>query len=67
MDITSPDHITVGEAAARAGCDRQTVYRWLREAKLTRYKTGRGRTLISVAELDDLLTPRPAAVASPHH
>jgi excisionase family DNA binding protein len=52
-------YITIKEACERAHRNQQTIYRWLREGDLTRYKVGPGRgfTRISVKELDGLLTP----------
>jgi excisionase family DNA binding protein len=65
--MTKEEFITVPEAAKRAGRDQQTIYRWFREGVLTRYKVGpgRGRTRVSVAELDRLITP--TAVRSANH
>jgi excisionase family DNA binding protein len=53
------EFITITQAAERADRQEQTIYRWLREGDLTRYKVGPGRgfTRISVQELDNLLTP----------
>lgn len=59
-DTEEPDFIRPAGAARRAHVGRDTVYRWLREGRLTRYKTGpgRGRTWISVSQLDALISLR---------
>lgn len=60
-----PKFITVQEASDRAQVDPQTIYRWLRNGMLTRYKigVGRGYTRVNAEELETLLTPTPAVPA----
>ena len=62
-----PEFITVAQAADRAGCTQQTIFRWIREGALVRYKTGtgRGKTWVKVTELDGVAAPTPA-VESAH-
>jgi len=60
--IMSTEYVTVAEAADIAGRGIPTVYRWLRNGTLTRYRIGVGATVISRSELDALLTPRPDPV-----
>jgi excisionase family DNA binding protein len=54
------EYVTVKEASKISGRTVPSVYRWLKEGRLTRYKTGTGRTLIKREELNALITPRPA-------
>lgn len=53
-------YVTVREAATLSGRTIPTIYRWLKEGRLTRYRTGTGRTLIKREELDALLVPERA-------
>jgi excisionase family DNA binding protein len=61
-----PEFITISEAVRRANRNQQTIYRWLRDGNLTRYKVGPGRgyTRINAEELDALLTPTPVAACT---
>lgn len=59
MTPTQENHITVAEAVKRAGVSRETIYRWLREGRLTRYKRAANRTVIDPNELDEILRPKP--------
>lgn len=58
------DFLTVPKAAARARVANGTVYRWLAEGKLTKYKDGTGRVWVDPAELDELTRIRPATEVS---
>jgi excisionase family DNA binding protein len=51
--------LSIKEAAARAGCDRKTVYRWMIAGKLTRHEDGLGHPRVKESELEALLTPKP--------
>jgi transposase len=62
--MPNEEYVTPRQAADIAGRDRQTIYRWFREKKLTRFKVGptgpgrRGRTRVKLSELQALLEPR---------
>jgi excisionase family DNA binding protein len=55
-----PDRlISVDEAAGRYKLGTSTLWRWLREGKLRRYRrAGERRTLIDQDQLDRLVEPR---------
>jgi excisionase family DNA binding protein len=54
------DYLTVPETAELAGVTVHTVWRWLREGKLRRYRTaGRFNTKVKRSELLALLEPVP--------
>lgn len=59
------EYVTPKQVAELTGRDRQTVYRWFRERKLTRIKVGaegpgrKGRTLARLSEVRKLMEPRP--------
>lgn len=65
-------YLTPREAAELAHCDRHTIYRWFREGRLTRYKTGatrpghRGRTFAKLSELQGLIVPRACKDSATH-
>jgi excisionase family DNA binding protein len=49
------------EAAREIGVDRRTLYRWLRDGRLKRYKGGIGdlTTYVDLVELRELRKPKP--------
>lgn len=54
--------LSVDEAAEFYRLGKQTLWRWLRDGKLKRYRrAGDRRTLIETAELEHLLKPRQIA------
>jgi len=54
------DFISVDEAAVEFQRSRKTIFGWLKEGRLTRYRSeGDRRTLVSRRELRDLVEPRP--------
>jgi excisionase family DNA binding protein len=53
------DFLTVDEAAQLVSMSHWTIRLWLHKGKLTRYKSGQ-RTVVSRAELAELLRPRKA-------
>jgi excisionase family DNA binding protein len=54
------DFISVDEAAIEFHRSRKTIFGWLKEGRLTRYRSeGDRRTLVSRRELRDLVEPRP--------
>jgi len=59
MTENDSEYVTVREASVISGRTVPSIYRWMKLGKLTRYKTGTGRTLIKRAELDALLAPHP--------
>lgn len=53
------DLISVDEAVLRFRRSRKTIFGWLREGRLKRYRSeGDLRTFVSQAELADLVKPR---------
>ena len=55
------DVIPVDVAAREHGLHRDTIFKWLREGRLQRYRAvGERRTLVSRSELRQLTEPRPA-------
>ena len=56
-----PSLIPLDDAAKKVGIDRTTIYRWIRQGRLKRYKGGIGdsRTYVDLAELRELQKPRP--------
>jgi hypothetical protein len=55
------DLISVDEAVVEFRRSRKTIFGWLKEGRLTRYRSeGDRRTLVSRRELRDLVEPRPA-------
>lgn len=59
MTPTQEQFLTVAEAVEYAGVSRETIYRWLRDGWLTRYKRAANRTVIDPEELDEILRPKP--------
>jgi len=54
-----PDIISVDEAARALGLSRTTVFKFLRQGKLARYRReGDKRTLVDRQELTQLVEPR---------
>lgn len=64
IDSTNPiDFLTVDEAARLVGRSHWTIRRWLEPGgKLTRYKSA-SRTVVSRAELTELVKPKRAEEA----
>jgi excisionase family DNA binding protein len=58
--MNDSEYVTVREASAISGRTVPSIYRWLKNGKLTRYRTGAGQTLIKREELNALLAPHPA-------
>lgn len=56
------DFLTVPQAAQRGRVVPGTVYRWLAEGRLTKYKNGAGRVFVDPAELDRLTEIKPVTV-----
>jgi excisionase family DNA binding protein len=52
-------YLTVNEAAKKARVTPKTVYRWLDDGKLVKYRDGLDRVMVNEAELDERLTVRP--------
>lgn len=64
MEPTNADFLTVEDAAQLVGLSHWTLRCWLRLGRLTKYRSGRRRTMISRVELLELLKPvkvRPAS------
>lgn len=53
------DFLTVPQAAQRGRVANGTVYRWLAEGRLTKYKNGAGRVFVDPKELDELTEIKP--------
>lgn len=59
--MSEPDLVSVDEAVREFGRSRFVFFVWLREGKLTRYKSaGDRRTLIDRTEVREIIKPRPA-------
>lgn len=55
-----PDLVSVDEAAQEFKRSRKTIFAWLREGRLTRYRSeGDRRTLVDRGEIRRLVEPRP--------
>ena len=55
------DLLSVDEAVVEFRRSRKTIFGWLRDGRLTRYRSeGDRRTLVSRSELRQLVEPRPA-------
>ena len=54
------EFLTVDEAARLVSLSHWTIRLWLQKGRLTRYKSGPARTVISRAELLELVKPKKA-------
>ena len=66
--MTAHEYMTVQEAADLAHVNHQTIRRWAREGRLTKYRVGTKRVLVAREEIEAMIRPavsRGAAVSSP--
>ena len=54
------DFLSVDEAARLVGLSHWTIRLWLQKGRLTRYKSGPARTVVSRSELLELVKPKKA-------
>jgi excisionase family DNA binding protein len=64
--MTAHEYMTVQEAADLAHVDHQTVRRWFRENRLSRYRVGPRRVLVKRSEIEAMIQ-RDVPVSSPDH
>ena len=64
MDDTRGNKISKAEAARRAGRNKNTIDRWIREGKLTKYTDRLGHVYVNSDELDDVIIPVAQPVAA---
>lgn len=62
----STDFLSVDDAAALVGRSHWTIRHWLDTGRLCRYKSGPSRTLVSRAELLELVKPKKADGPNDH-
>ena len=62
--MSSPELLTAGQVADRAGVHRTTVHHWATSGKLTAAQTVNGIRLFAVADVDALIERRAAKAAS---
>lgn len=62
--MTQHEYMTVQEAADLAHVDPQTIRRWFRQQRLTRYHVGPRRVLVKRTQIEAMIQPETAVPSS---